>query len=50
MEALFEGRKKDIEQGITHCHKGPSGARVEDIGVTWEDYKGDLKGFQMRYY
>jgi len=50
VEALFEGRKEDIEHAIAHCHKGPPGAWVGDIGVTWEEYKGDLKGFQMRYY
>jgi acylphosphatase len=50
VEALLEGRKEDIEQAITHYHKGPPGARVEDIRVTWEDYKGDLEGFQVRYY
>ena len=50
VEALFEGSKDDIEQAIAHCHKGPPGAGVEDIGVMWEDYKGDLQGFQIRYY
>ena len=50
VEALFEGSKEDIEQAIKHCRMGPPGARVEDIGVTWEDYKGDLRGFQIRYY
>jgi len=50
VEALFEGSKEDIERAITHCHKGPPGARVEDVGVMWEDYRGDLQGFQIRYY
>ena len=50
VEALFEGSKEDIEQAIKHCQMGPPGARVEDIGVTWEDYRGDLQGFQIRYY
>jgi len=50
VEAVFEGGKEDIEQAIKHCCMGPPGARVEDVGVTWEDYKGDLEGFQMRYY
>ena len=50
VEAVFEGNKEDIEQAIKHCHMGPPGAGVEDIGITWEDYKGDLRGFQIRHY
>jgi acylphosphatase len=50
VEAILEGSKEDIEQAIKHCRMGPPGARVEDIGVTWEDYRGDSQGFQIRYY
>jgi acylphosphatase len=50
VEALLEGSKEHIEQAIAHCRMGPPGARVEDIGVTWEDYKGDVQGFQIRYW
>ena len=50
VEVVLEGSREEIEQAITHCRMGPPGARVEDVGVTWEDYKGDLQGFQIRYY
>ena len=50
VEAVFEGGREDIEQAIKQCQMGPPGARVENVGVTWEDYKGDLQGFQIRYY
>lgn len=50
VEALFEGDKADIEQAIKRCYAGPPGAMIEDIDVTWEDYQGDLRDFQVRYY
>lgn len=50
VEAVFEGDKADIEQAIRSCHSGPPGALVYDIDVEWEDYQGDLREFQVRYY
>jgi acylphosphatase len=50
VEALFEGYRDEIEKAIEHCSSGPPGARVDGIDVNWEEYKGDLKGFQIRYY
>lgn len=50
VEAVFEGSKGDIEQVISSCQSGPPGARVDDININWEDYQGDLRDFQIRYY
>ena len=50
VEALFEGYRDDMEKAIEHCSSGPPGARVDGVDVNWEEYKGDLKGFQIRYY
>lgn len=50
VEVIFEGRKEHIEQAIADCRMGPPGARVENVGVAWEDYKGDLQGFQIRHW
>ena len=49
VEALFEGEKGLIEQAIKECYNGPPGARVSNIEVQWEPYKGDEKGFSVRY-
>lgn len=49
VEALFEGKKKIIEQAIKECYVGPPGARVSNIEVQWEAYIGDEKGFSVRY-
>ncbi len=50
VEALFEGERKDVEQAIKRCYSGPPGARVAAIDIDWEEYRGDLQGFQIRYY
>ena len=50
VEALFEGEREVIEQAIRKCSIGPSGARVDDVDVRWEDCQGAAKGFQIRYY
>ena len=49
VEALFEGNREVIEQAIERCYAGPPGARVNEIDVAWEEYRGDLKGFEIRY-
>lgn len=49
VEAVFEGDRTLIEDAILHCKKGPAGSYVSDVDVSWEDYSGDLKGFEVRY-
>ena len=48
VEAVFEGKKELIERAIQECYSGPPGARVTNIEVKWEEFKGDLKGFAIR--
>ena len=49
VEAVFEGTREDVERVIAWCHRGPWGARVDDVKVEWEDYKGEFTGFTIRY-
>ena len=49
VEALFEGDKKQVDQIIQWCHRGPSEARVMNVHVTWEDYTGEFDDFSVRY-
>jgi acylphosphatase len=49
VEALFEGDKKNVDQIIHWCHRGPSEARVTNVNVTWEDYTGEFEDFSIRY-
>jgi len=49
VEAVFEGEKEAVEQLIEFCKRGPRGARVSNIEVQWEEYKGEFKGFRVKY-
>lgn len=48
VEAVFEGPKDLIEAAITSCRKGPAGAHVTAVDVTWEPAAGE-NGFQIRH-
>ena len=49
VECLLEGDRNKVEALIEWCHQGPRGARVEKVTTHWEEYKGDIKGFSIRY-
>jgi acylphosphatase len=49
VEALFEGEKKKVEEIIGWCHRGPSGARVSRVEISWEAYQGEFSHFNIRY-
>ncbi|MFQ5736584.1 MAG: acylphosphatase [Thermodesulfobacteriota bacterium] len=46
VEAVIEGREDDVKALIEWCRKGPSGARVDDVRVRWEDHKGEFDDFR----
>ena len=47
VEAVVEGEEAAVQVFITWCHGGPPAARVTDVQVTWEPYKGDSRGFRI---
>ncbi len=49
VEALFEGETLKVEEILGWCHKGPSGARVSSVDISFEPYKGEFKRFEIRY-
>lgn len=49
VEALFEGEEKNVKEIIEFCRRGPPGARVRNVDVTWEDHRGEFKNFVTRY-
>ena len=49
VEAFLEGRKELVEQAIQECWKGPAGASVSTIDVSWEESSSEYKGFEIRY-
>jgi acylphosphatase len=48
VEAIFEGKKADVEQLVDFCRRGPPGARVTEIDVQWETYNGEFKAFKIQ--
>jgi acylphosphatase len=49
VQALFEGEKKKVEEIIGWCHKGPPGAHVTGVDISWEPYRGEHRQFDIRY-
>ena len=48
VEAVFEGDKEKIETVINWCSHYQPYARVDDAKVSWEEYKGEFKRFEVR--
>ncbi len=49
VEAVFEGEKPQVEQLVKWAKKGPSGAIVNDLDLSWEEYRGEFTNFEIRY-
>lgn len=49
VEAVFEGEEEPVRRMIEFCKRGPPGARVTDIKIEWEDYKGEFNRFFIRH-
>jgi acylphosphatase len=47
VEAVFEGDDERVESMVDWCSRGPRGARVEDVDVTWTEVQNE-DGFSIR--
>ena len=47
VRAAFEGDDKRVASMVDWCGRGPRGARVEDVEVTWTDPEGE-QSFTIR--
>lgn len=47
VEAAFEGEDERVESMVDWCRRGPGGARVDDVAVTWAEPVGE-NGFAIR--
>jgi len=47
VEAAFEGDDGRVESMVSWCARGPSGAQVDDVDVTWTEPQG-VAGFAIR--
>ncbi|MEM0043627.1 MAG: acylphosphatase [Sulfolobales archaeon] len=46
---VAEGPKTDLEKVIELAREGPPEAVVEDISVSWEEYRGEFKEFSIAF-
>jgi acylphosphatase len=49
VECLVEGERDKVEALILWCHHGPPGALVDKVKTQWEEYRGDVQGFSIKY-
>jgi len=49
VEVLAEGEKDKIIELMENLKRGPRMARVEDLDVEWEEYKGEHNGFHITW-
>lgn len=47
VEALFIGKKENIEEMIALCRKGPFLAEIEELRVEWSAVKEEFKSFEI---
>ena len=49
VEAVFEGEKIDVEEMLSFCRRGSSGAIVKDVKIYWEEPTEESKDFKIGY-
>lgn len=49
VEIMVEGEKEKVKELVEWSRKGPLIARVEDIEIKEEEYKGEFDSFEIRY-
>lgn len=47
VEVVAEGEKEALDKLIQFCRVGPAGARVEQVKVEWEEFKGEFRRFRI---
>lgn len=48
VEAVLEGEEDKVLKVIEWARKGPPLARVEEVKVEWEEYRGEFRDFSIR--
>ena len=47
LECLAEGPQAQLRALLAMLERGPPGARVDAVEVTWDSVRGDLRGFHI---
>jgi acylphosphatase len=48
VEVVAEGERPQLDKLIAYLKVGPPAAKVEDIQITWPEYKGEFTRFRIR--
>jgi acylphosphatase len=48
VEAVFEGGEEAVKVLIEFCKRGPSGARITNVDLTWENFTEEFDAFKVR--
>lgn len=49
VEAVVEGDEEKVEKLVEWAHRGPPLARVDEVEITREEYKGEFNSFEIVY-
>ena len=49
VESVIEGEDSAVDKLVGWCKHGPAAAKVEDIKISEEEFKGEFEGFEIRY-
>jgi acylphosphatase len=47
---VAEGEEEKLKKLIEWCHKGPPGAMVRKVDVSWGTATGEFKNFTIKYF
>ncbi len=47
VEAVMEGERQALEKVIEWAHRGPPLARVDEVKIKWDEYKGEFEDFSI---
>ncbi|MBI4595878.1 MAG: acylphosphatase [Candidatus Tectomicrobia bacterium] len=49
LEILAEGEEENLQSFINWCHKGPKGAIVKKVDISWREYDGKFTDFNILF-
>ena len=49
VEVQAEGERSQLEKLLHHLHRGPPGAKVEEVELSWGDYTGNFSNFRVTH-
>ncbi len=50
VEIVAEGERDLLEKFLADLRRGPRGAQVADVLVSWEEPRGEFEEFEVRYH